>query len=80
MMLPDLVTDERLPVSAAGPPGRLTLVRFDGDTAHATPPRPHLRLCRAAKVIGIVMFAILAGTACLVMLVGVVINLLGATP
>jgi hypothetical protein len=81
MMLPDLVAGERQPISDARPSNRLTLVRLDAgpqDATKATEPR--IWLWRAAKVTGRATLAILAGAACLLMLVGVVINLLGATP
>ena len=79
MMRPDLVVEERPPVSDGRPFNRLTLVRFDAglhDAANAT--RPRLR--HAAKVTGRMTVAILAAAVCLIMLFGVVINLLFATP
>lgn len=81
MMRPDLVVAEPQPISDTRSSNRLTLVRFDAgldDAANAT--RPGLRLWRAAKVMGRTTLAILAGAACLLILLGVVINLLSATP
>ena len=81
MMRPDLVVEEPPTVSDARPFNGLTLVRFDGglhDAANAT--RPRLRVRHAAKVTGRMTVAILAAAVCLIMLFGVVINLLFATP
>jgi hypothetical protein len=81
MMLPDLVAAELQAVSAARPPATLTLVRFDnelGDPASAT--RPHLGPRRTAKAIARAAFVIAAGIGCLLLLIGVVINVLAATP
>ncbi len=82
-MRPDLVADERQPISDTRPANRLTLLRFDGDAglhdaANAT--RFRFRLWRVVKVMGRTTWAILAGAACLLMLVGIVVNLFGATP
>ena len=80
-MRPDLVAEERQPISDARPPRHLRLVPFEGglhDSAGATRRPP--QLVRAAKVMGRMTLAVLAGAVCLLMLLGVVINLLGATP
>jgi hypothetical protein len=63
------------------PSGRLVLVRFDAglhDAASAA--QPPLRLLRVAEVVGRTTLAILAGAVCLLMFLGVLINLFGTTP
>jgi hypothetical protein len=57
------------------------LVPFDAalhDAARVS--RPRVLRWRTVKVVGRTAMAVLAGATCLLMLVGVVINLLGATP